>query len=270
MRVALASDLHLEQNQLDCPSENTGNADLLILAGDICDLSMIRYDIHGLIEKSVSVGRTIDWFMNISDEFEQIIWVFGNHEYYDGDLATARNEYQKFLEYHGIKNIRILEDESVVIGNTEIVGSTLWTDFKKRDPQVMWDCQRGMSDYRYIKINGRKLTAEDIADKHDASVQYIKNKVTSSDKDLIIVTHHQPTWFKAKLEHGLGTINHAYYSELCDVIMDNTDKISHWLSGHTHSNRDDYLEKTRLVTNCRGYYGYETMAYDFKFTYFDV
>ena len=270
MRFALGSDLHLEHNVDHCPWENTGNADVLILAGDICDLTNIRYDTLNILEPSKRVLETIQWFRNISKEFPLVLWVFGNHEYYEGDLSLARIEYQHFLDHLGIGNIHILDRESYKTGDIEIVGSTLWTNFKNRDPQVMWDCQRGMSDYRYITIDGRRLTAEDIADVHDRHLDYIKTKISQTNHNLVIVTHHQPTWYKVRIEHGMGTINHAYYSEFSDLILDNTDRIPYWFSGHTHTNRDDYLEKTRLVTNCRGYYGYETMANQFNFKYFDM
>lgn len=270
MKFALGSDLHLDQNVLNCPHKNSQGADILILAGDICDLTNIRYDHTGIIETPKRVAETIKWFQRISIEFPLIFWVFGNHEYYEGDLSTARAEYQKFLNECGVSNVIILEDESYTVDGIEIVGSTLWTNFKNRDPQIMWDCQRGMSDYRFITIDGRRLTAQDIADKHDTSIDYIRNKIENTETELVIVTHHQPTWFKAKLEHGVGTINYAYYSEFADLIIDNSKRIPYWLSGHTHTNRDDYLEYTRLVTNCRGYYGYETMANTFDFKYFYV
>jgi predicted phosphodiesterase len=258
MKFALGSDLHLEQNIKNCPNRNTQNADVLILAGDICDLSVIR------------APNAIDWFKILSQEFETILWVFGNHEYYEGDLSTAILEYNQFLKQIGVTNIHILDNMGFVIGDIQFVGSTFWTNFKQGDPQIMWDCQRGISDYRYIKIDNRRLTALDILEKHQDCLEYIKRTIQYSDKQLVVITHHQPTWYRAVLEHGMGNLNYAYYSEYSELIMDHTDKIPYWLSGHTHTNRDDMLDNTRLVTNCRGYYGYETMANKFDFKYFMV
>jgi len=270
MRIALASDLHLEHDGKNCAFHNNGNADVLILAGDVCDLSSFRFDPSGMIEPTRKVEEAHQWFNNVSKEFDRIVWVFGNHEYYDGDLVNAAKEYRSILDQIGVNNVSILENEVLSVGGIDILGCTLWSDFKNRDPQVMWDCQRGMSDYRYITVSGRRLTTEDIADKFDESVNFIRSKILESKVQTIIVTHHQPTWFNAVLEHGHGNINYAYYSELSDIILDNSDRIPYWFSGHTHTNRDDFMDNTRLVTNCRGYYGYETMAYNFSFKYFDL
>lgn len=270
MKFALGSDLHLEQNIKNCPNRNTQNADVLILAGDICDLSVIRYDRNEILDTPQKVLDTIEWFKTLSQEFPIILWVFGNHEYYEGDLSTAKTEYQQFLKQIGVTNIHILDDMGYVMDNVEFVGSTLWTNFKNGDPRVMWDIQRGMSDYRFITIDGRKLTAEDILEKHRQSLEYISNVIRNTSRKLAIITHHQPTLYKAVLEYGFNSLTYAYYNELHDLIIDNTDKIPYWLSGHTHHNRDDLLEHTRLITNCRGYYGYETMANEFDFRYYSI
>jgi predicted phosphodiesterase len=65
MKVGIVSDLHLEFGYLHL--YNTNDIDVLILAGDICH-----------IENSY-----IDFFEEISGEFPLILYVLGNHEYYE-------------------------------------------------------------------------------------------------------------------------------------------------------------------------------------------
>jgi Icc-related predicted phosphoesterase len=268
MKFALGSDLHLEFNTKNCPYKNKESADVLILAGDITDSSCIKYDVTGIIEPMKITEDQMQWFYNISNEFSKIIWVFGNHEYYHGDISTAKEQYKQFLKNISIDNIQILEDERIEINGINIIGSTLWTNFCNNDPIVRFDCQRIMNDYRKIKISGRKLTSEDIYEKHEKSFKFITESI--QDKPNIIVTHHQPTDRCVQYELGNHNISYAYYSNYFDFILNNTDKINTWVSGHTHSNMDYMIEKTRMITNCRGYYGHEPMVANFELVYFDV
>jgi hypothetical protein len=57
-------------------------------------------------------------------------------------------------------------------------------------------------------------------------------------------------------------MNGAYYSDLSELILDNP-QIKTWVHGHMHNQSDYMIGDTRVVTNPRGYMGYETIANTF-------
>ena len=61
MKVAICSDVHLEFGQLDL--ENTDNAEVLILSGDICTACDLRVT-DGILS-SAKTDRYLDFFTNI-------------------------------------------------------------------------------------------------------------------------------------------------------------------------------------------------------------
>ena len=78
MRVAVASDLHLEFGNIEL--KNTENADALILSGDICVAS-----------KFSNKPEYLKFFEQVCSEFKEVLYVMGNHEHYDGDFATSKD-----------------------------------------------------------------------------------------------------------------------------------------------------------------------------------
>ena len=97
MLIAIASDLHMEFG--DIALKNTEAADVLILSGDILIAEDLRKfprsedvdTVSGLNvllgmrypgQKAASMYR--NFLDNVSAEFEHVIYVAGNHEFYHG------------------------------------------------------------------------------------------------------------------------------------------------------------------------------------------
>lgn len=76
-KIAYCSDLHLEFGRLNI---ELPDADILLLAGDI----YVNY----LFNKHDSTDDVIDFFTEISKKYKNIIYVPGNHEYYDSSIFT--------------------------------------------------------------------------------------------------------------------------------------------------------------------------------------
>ena len=73
MKVALASDLHVEFGDIDLV--NTQGADLLILAGDICMLKDL--------DKQSERGDTArNFFLRVSQAWPKTLYVMGNHQHH--------------------------------------------------------------------------------------------------------------------------------------------------------------------------------------------
>ena len=92
MKIALASDLHLEFG--DIILKNTENADVLILAGDICVINHFRFGNH-------YSERYFNFFKRVSEEFPHVIYILGNHEFYDYDIPKAEEKIKYCLNHLG-------------------------------------------------------------------------------------------------------------------------------------------------------------------------
>ena len=67
-----------------------------------------------------------------------------------------------------------------------------------------------------------------------------------------------------------GDANYGYFSELEEFILDRP-QIKYWIYGHTHKQGTNDIGTTKLVSNARGYAGYEQVARTFNAdTWFEV
>jgi Icc-related predicted phosphoesterase len=274
MKIAIASDLHLEFGDLDFA--NTDNADVLILSGDICVATDIKQQDsqHARDPKNRS-KRLHDFFQRCSDQFPHVIYVLGNHEHYHGDFAHTEQHLKQALSY--LKNLYILEREIQVIDDTVFVGGTLWTDMNREDPLTMTDVRKRINDFRAIKNSndpvhfrdhdGRfhtrtgHFSPENSIQEHRATVKVIADAVANNPGAKIVVAgHHAPSHSSIKPKyHANHTINGAYSSDLSEFILDRPE-IQLWTHGHTHDDFDYMIGSCRVVCNPRGYIGYEERA----------
>jgi len=247
MKIALCSDIHLEFGHL--PIENTENADVLLLAGDICTA-------HGFSD-DLTRNSYYEFFKHCSMEFRDVIYIMGNHEHYRGDFSTTYSILKEELKIH--KNIHVFEKEYCEIKDHVFIGQTLWTDFNKENSLSMRTCEGMMNDYRVIRNSekGRRLIALDTLYHHKTSLEKIDEVYNQFDKPIVVVGHHAPSKLSVKpqYEHDFH-LNGAYSSNLDEFIV-NHPRIKLWVHGHTHNEFDYIIGETRVVCNPRGYVNYE-------------
>lgn len=155
MKVAYCSDLHLEFGKIKL--ENTENADLLILAGDIAvarhvGFNMTRYE---MTRNGGLNGVLFDFFRNVSEQFPQVIYVVGNHEHYSYDFNRTVNTLKDNLKV--FPNITLLDKESLTLDGVTFVGGTMWTDMNNEDPLTMWHVGQRMNDFREISDSSKMV-----------------------------------------------------------------------------------------------------------------
>lgn len=248
MKIALASDVHLEFGPISL--DNSGEADVLILSGDICVASKFNKQ----YEK---------FFKECSERFPSVIYIMGNHEHYGGDFELTEKILREELEE--FKNLHLLEKQTIEIGDFTFVGGTLWTDMNKRDPNTLYHITKVMNDFRIIR-NGPDyvLSPEFVCQEHSKTLDYFKFVMRDSTKKYVIVGHHAPSKQSVKPRYrGDHLTNGAYSSDLSEFILDHP-QIKLWTHGHTHDTFDYMIGETRILCNPRGYDGYEDRAYDFK------
>ena len=282
MKVALASDLHLEFG--DIILKNTEGASVLILAGDItlaCNLHD-HPDIHlhrpplgvlwKLSQHQELAVRSREFFKRCSDEFEHVIYVAGNHEFYHGIFPDAIDWLRK--ECEAFPNVHFLEMDSIDIGEFTFLGGTLWTDMNKGDPVTIYNISKMMNDFHIIRNSGRsysKFSPQDAVIRHRETIKYIKNTIDSEpNKNYVVVGHMCPSLQSVNEIYRNDTImNGGFYSELSDIMLDRP-QIKLWTHGHTHHTFDYMIGATRVVCNPRGYIGHEERADEFELKFLEI
>jgi Icc-related predicted phosphoesterase len=156
MKIAICSDLHLEFGDINL--QNTENADVLILGGDICVAADIgKPDPNNFMEGAKS-NRITDFFKRCSFQFPHVIYVMGNHEHYHGDFVTSGNKLKSLLESNMLSNVHLLDKETKKIDDVTFVGGTLWTDMNNDDEMTKFHVTRRMNDFQCVGNSNRMVT----------------------------------------------------------------------------------------------------------------
>lgn len=263
LKITPMSDLHLEFSGIEI--QNTQNADVLVLAGDIT----ISEDLHqhptddymkttnrpGARQVAASVYR--EFIKNASEQFEHVIYVAGNHEFYGGKFHAGIQYLRDAVKPYG--NIHFLECDTVKIKGVTFIGGTLWTDMNGHDPVTMNCVTSLMSDYSAIRDDNRgysKITPQNTVSRHQSTLSYfghVLRELPDNDQ-VVIVSHHSPSHMSIHPQYSNDTImNGAFHSDLSNFILDNP-KIKLWIHGHTHNPFDYCIGETRVVCNPRGYH----------------
>lgn len=244
MLFQYASDLHLEfpkNKKILSRKPIVANADILILAGDI--VPFINLDDHN------------DFWNYISDNFKQTYWLPGNHEYYGFDAATKHGTINENIR----KNITLINNDSVLIDNTQFIFSTLWSHIGPVNQDII---QRRMNDFFQIKFNINLITPKDYNFLHDEAIEFLKQSLLNSTNDAnnkmtqkVIVTHHLPTLLNYPNKYKNDPIQEGFATDLCDLIE--ASGAACWIYGHHHHNTTPFMiGHTQLITNQMGYVQY--------------
>lgn len=297
MKIALASDLHLEFGDLVLKNEQ--NADVLILSGDICVAKLI--------------DRFIPFFENCSKEFPHTVYVAGNHEHYGYDFKYTITDIKKSLAH--LPNIYMLDKETFKLDDITFIGGSLWTDMNDSDGFTMQYVRSAMNDYREVKNSNRRVIRQyplyeknpdytpdgrnggqyklddggyyikigmkskeepaileplDTVEDHREMLEYIKICTADNTQKYVVVGHHAPTKLSTHPRYQHDTVmNGAYSSDLLEFIAERP-CIKLWTHGHTHDVFDYMVGTTRVSCNPRGYSGYERRAENFELKYMEI
>jgi Icc-related predicted phosphoesterase len=247
LKIRYVSDLHLEFGKFTF--KNTCKDTVLVLAGDI--------GVGGL---------AMSFIQKNAPKWKAIIYVSGNHEYYNQVMSEHEAKWQDRAAT--FDNVFYLQNDAVVIDNVKFIGTTLWTDLNKGDFNTVHKAKMYMNDYKMIKtskapgysyssrVNDKYLTPYDTMNLNFESVEFLKKELDTNMK-VVVVTHHAPTSAMIDLSRygHQELLNAAYYSSL-EYLIDEFEP-AFWISGHTHAARQEWVYETLCVSNCRGYAGYE-------------
>jgi len=303
MKIAICSDVHLEFGQLEL--QNTENAEVLVLSGDICTAVDLR--VTDSILSSAKTDRYLDFFTACSRNFPHVVYVMGNHEHYHGDFATSAGYLRDAMKQCG-DNIHFLDKEVWEHGDHVFIGGTLWTDMNKEDEMTMRYIERRMNDFQICKNSLREvnfrtqeavldesgnikrddkgdpvyravfktreayLSPQDAVEEHKAMLKFIEQTYDAVPpwKTVVVCTHHAPSKGSEHPRYKTDQLmNGGYNSQLDQFILDRPG-IKLWTHGHTHEDFDYMIGSTRVVCNPRGYINYEDRADRFQLRVVEV
>jgi hypothetical protein len=268
MKIALASDLHLEFGDINLV--NTQGADVLILSGDI----LTAY-VFGKSEDSPkyhAAQRYREFLDRCTTGFKNVVYVAGNHEFYHGKYTETLQLLRDLAnEYH---NLHFLECDTVDIHDHTFIGAALWTNMNRGCPVTSQVVENGLNDYRVITydINGyRKLRAIDTFRIHNDTLGYFDKAIKERKNDkVVIVGHHAPSNMSTHPRYlNDHYMNGGYSSDLSEFILDHPEIVL-WTHGHTHDPFDYTIGDTRIVCNPRGYIGHDPHADMFQLKFLDI
>lgn len=241
MRLGIFSDLHLE-----CFPEgrvvHDETSDVIVLAGDI------------------SVGTAgLFWASRMFPDSE-IIYVPGNHEYYDGIMSEMRMELESCAQSLGI---HLLDNRAIELNGVQFLGSTLWADYQlyTQAPYLVsagYDIDRTLikaqayiPDYKYIKQSpGEMFTIADSIDLHLRAIQWLQQMLSEPfDGKRVVISHHAPLADCIPKQFKGDLLSPAFASNLEHLLV----SVDLWIHGHVHDPVDLSLGKTRVVANPGGY-----------------
>lgn len=239
MKIQIVSDLHLEFLTVvgvielaDRISYKT-NADVLVLAGDICALN------------KRSICNLYTFLDVIEDSYPYIIYVFGNHEYYGTSYEEVKTILAR-LKYY--QKLYVLENESITIEATTFYGTTLWFEETVQSSLI--------NDYRCIK----DFTPDEYCRE---AIKFIKG-IEDTESKKVLITHHVPHSRFVSSKYVGHEMNCFYLTEIGKYL----NKFDLVTFGHSHESVSyQFSERTLAMSNPRGYLKSNGEGENDKFNY---
>lgn len=227
MKIQILSDIHLDHAPFN---DVKPCADVVVLAGDIAE--------------------GVDGVTWAKENFDMpVIYVAGNHEYYDSSWTMSEWNYYIKREAAG-SNVVVLNNETVVIEGVRFIGSSLWTDLQTVPHALYSDEYNILVDYTAEEqIFFEKKFAQRLFEKNKA---WLKEELSQPFAGkTVVVTHHAPSLQSIHPQWEGHAWNPCFSSDL-ECLMGS--HVSLWVHGHTHDSFDYKVNhQTRVVCNPRGY-----------------
>jgi predicted phosphodiesterase len=234
MRLNILSDLHVGFSAFETP---LNDADLVVLAGDIAPPR------HAAL-----------WALRLE---KPVVYVLGNHEFYGSSIEAAGAELKRLCAG---TQVRVLDNDEVIIDGVRFLGSTLWTDFMlfgdgTERASAIVEAQRLMRDFSRIRIDessGVLFTPADAAKLFERNAAWLDRKLDVPHRGpTMVITHHAPARQSIHPRFAGSLLNACFVADVEHLVSAN--RVQWWIHGHTHDSFDYVLNGTRVICNPRGY-----------------
>jgi len=236
IKVQYVSDIHLEIWGR-VPQEIKRYADTLILAGDI---------------GNIRIPLMKQFIKDISALFKDVIFVPGNHEYYQMPGQTPYTMEQCEKEFQEIASIYqnfhylqkgIWKHPS----GLEIYGTTCWSYIPDKLKEFIVNC---LNDYHLIFTRpGKIMDPVEYNSLFLDQSSWLLGKIEEG-KPCIVVTHHIPSTKMCPKEFIGDNANCAFNSDL-EALMQKNVKL--WVCGHSHYETIENIKGVPVAINAIGY-----------------
>ena len=218
MKTQIVSDMHIDINSWSKSNLLIkGSAELLIIAGDIAHNNYYAY---------------MEYLTLLKKNYNKIIVVPGNHEYYGDDLNNSLS----FLKEEN--DIVIGNNVKYIYNNQIFFLSTLWSAMEITKKHLITN---GLNDFHSIK----NCSFESYSEKYKTSLTFLN----TINEDCVVITHHAP--------HNKLISPMFKHSQLNSCFCSNTNihnpKIKYWIHGHTHCFMEKKIKDTIYLRNPYGY-----------------
>ena len=230
MKIQIFSDLHLENKEIRYP---VPYCETLILAGDICEVDKLE--------------DNRAFFLYISMNWNKILWIPGNHEYYSENYNM--DEIDSILELFVklFPNIIMLNRKSVTIDNIKFMGCTLWSNI--HDDVV----DRASSAFTKLLHNNFPINNIYYNNLNDRDIKWIYDNYNPSN-NTVLITHFpikQEFTTNPDYKNDSNIIKNVYTNNI--DISPCKDKFLYCISGHTHYNFNKKIGNITFLSNQYGY-----------------
>ena len=225
MQLQVISDLHLEfQDEYEavvraCIHPQAKDM-VLVIAGDLCPMVLEN-------EK-----RAIYAFDQFSLAYKHVLYVPGNHEYFETPtVQKAKKNMKLFIGFR--KNITILDNTTIILDGVIFLGGTLWGDT--------------IADQKYIPGLSNWTTEE-----HKEFVRLLYH-----ERPQVVITHHVPSMQLVEDKYLRSSVNSYFVSEMSHFMESNPLNERKapvlWCFGHTHTAYNRKINDTHVLCNPLGY-----------------
>ncbi len=197
-----------------------------------------------------------------SENFEQVYYVAGSHEYYSlhgqsekmSDIKLYINEF--FLP---LGNITLMDKKSVAIKDVLLLGTTLWTYIPKLYYPIM---RTRVHDYNRIYFDPEdksevltNISPVQVSGLHRENVNWLRKEINKAKKSkkyvsIIVLTHHLPYPSLIPDKYLEGKLGCFYASDLSSIFKNEI--VSHWIYGRIPTSNETILNGTICASNYRG------------------
>lgn len=248
MKIQIASDLHREFPRSHPVPDLMPGVDVAVFAGDLCEFS--RWPRFG------------DELAYTWADARRIIYVPGNHEFYNGDIGYVRSQ---LADLCARRSMECLDRRAINIDGVRFVGAILWTDFGFfGTPATSQEyAERRMNDFRLIWTKGGLFRPSDSIREHREDLGFLEDQLKEAGdrgERSVVVTHHLPSPACVAPRYENDRLNPAFVSDLDELVLRHEPDL--WVHGHTHSSIDATVGRTRIVCNPGGYDREENSDFD--------
>lgn len=243
MKIGLHSDLHTEHSL--CQIGNLDELDILVLVGDIGNLQTIRI----FFEQVRSQRQDLP-----------ILYVLGNHEYYEMYFHEVDSKYRAICEKYGVE---LLNNQHIQINGVLFAGTTLWTSFllaSAQDVAMAW-AKQGINDFHEIfhAVEGalpKLFTPQDMLNEFEKAYGYLYQTLKNPefmDLKKVVISHFLPSRqlvYPESIDTYEGAVRASYWVNDLPELYSLAD---YWFYGHSHTNIEMRVNKTYFCCNQRGY-----------------